>query len=297
MARHCRLTASLLAIIALAACASRSSNERSGHAMDAAAATAALAADTSIPPDAAGAAARLASSTRHGEWDMIPVGDSDSVRAWVVYPERSTRAPVVIVIHEIFGMSTWIRAVTDRLAADGYIAIAPDFLTGKREPKGGPDSIGVDSAVALIRTLDPAQITRRIAAAARWGTALPAALPRYGIIGFCWGGSASFSYATADPKLGASVVFYGTSPTAAELATVRAPVLGLYGQEDARVTATIAPADSVMRALGRTYEHVIFPGAGHGFLRAQDAHAGANRAAVAQAWPKAVAWFRRYLGT
>jgi carboxymethylenebutenolidase len=217
------------------------------------------------------------------------------VRAWIVYPERRDRAPVVVVVHEIFGLSNWIRGVADQLAADGFIAIAPDLLSGKGIPVG-PDGDPVrDSAVAAIRTLDPAAVQRRLDATARYAMALPAALPRYGIVGFCWGGGISFAHAAHAPNLGASVVYYGVSPSREALPNVRAPVLGLYGDNDARVNATIAPADSVLGALGRMYQHQIFPGAGHGFLRQQDGQNGANLEASRAAWPRTVQWFHRYL--
>lgn len=247
-----------------------------------------------LPAGASDVAARLAASTRHAEWAMVRVGDGDSVRAWIVYPERRTNAPVVIVVHEIFGLSTWIRGVADQLAADGFIAVAPDFLTGHTGTIH-PDSLSVDSARALIRTLDPEQIQSRIDAVARWAMALPAALPRYGIVGFCWGGSVVFNHAVHAPALGAAVSYYGAAPAPERLTTVRAPVLGLYGENDQRVNPTIAPADSTMRAMGKTYEAQIFPGAGHGFLRAQDAQGGANLEATRRAWPATLAWFRRYL--
>jgi carboxymethylenebutenolidase len=203
---------------------------------------------------------------------------------------------VVLVVHEIFGMSTWIRSVADQLAADGFIAIAPDLLTGKYAVSSPNDTISADSARGLIRTLDQADVQRRLAAAARYGMSLPAALPHYGIVGFCWGGSVSFAHAVAGtPELGAAVVYYGTPPKADELPKVHAPVLGLYGGNDARVSSTVPGADSAMKALGKTYEHFIFDGAGHGFLRAQDGQNGANGAAAAQAWPKTVAWFDKYL--
>ena len=254
-------------------------------------------AQTSVAAGAAEVDARLAASPRHGEWAMVSVdGGVDSVRAWVVYPERSGRAPVVIVVHEIFGLTSWVRGVADQLAADGFIAIAPDFLTGRGVPSG-PDGQPVrDSATAAVRALDPAQVQRRIDAVARYGMALPAALPEYGIVGFCWGGSVSFAHAVHSPTLGAAVVYYGTSPAAERLAGVRAPVLGLYGENDARVNATIAPADSAMRALGKTYEHEIYAGAGHGFLRQQDGQNGANLAAARAAWPRTIAFFRQHLG-
>ncbi len=293
-----RLAALLTAALLASACVHRPSSATSEHATPTAAAPADPAQDRSLPPGATTAKARLAASPRHGEWVMIPTGSgaSESIRGWIVYPERSTKAPVVVVVHEIFGLTTWVRAVADQLAAAGFIAIAPDLLTGKKFPQGGPDSVTVDSAVALIGTLDPADVQRQLDAAARYGMALPAALPRYGIVGFCWGGGVSFQHATHAPTLGASVVYYGTSPPADALARVRAPVLGLYGGNDARVNSTIPAADSVLKALGRTYEHVIFPGAGHGFLRAQDGQEGANLAGTKQAWPRTIAWFRKYLG-
>jgi carboxymethylenebutenolidase len=248
-----------------------------------------------IAPGATEVQARLAASPRHGEWAMVSAGPGDSVRAWIVYPERRDRAPVVVVVHEVFGLTGWIRGVADQLAAEGFIAIAPDLLSGKQIPVG-PDGDPVrDSAVAAIRTLDQAAVQRRIDATARYAMALPAAVQRYGIVGFCWGGGVSFAHAVHAPGLGASVVYYGTSPATASLSSVRAPVLGFYGENDARVNATIAPADSALRALGRTYEHQILPGAGHGFLRQQDGQNGANLEAARAAWPRTVAWFHRHL--
>ncbi|MEO8911113.1 MAG: dienelactone hydrolase family protein [Gemmatimonadaceae bacterium] len=249
-----------------------------------------------LPPDASGALTRLGSSPRHGEWVTIRTGEADSVRAWIVYPERSTKAPVVVVVHEIFGLSSWVRSIADQLAADGFIAIAPDLLTMNNLPEG-PDSVVAPLATAAIRTLDPASVQRQLDAVARYGMSLPAAQEKYGIVGFCWGGGVSFAHAVHSPSLGASVVYYGTSPPTADLASVHAPVLGLYGGSDARVAATIPPADSAMRALRRTYEHILYPGAGHGFLRQQSGMDGANLAAARQAWPATIAWFRKYLGS
>jgi carboxymethylenebutenolidase len=292
----------LLALLALSAASGCGSSGGSGGAQAAAdtpapARTAsAAAAQTGIPAGAAEASARLAASPRHGEWAMVSAGGADSVRAWVVYPERRDRAPVVIVVHEIFGVSNWIRAVADQLAADGFIAIAPDFLTGMHVPNGPDGQPVADSAVAAVRSLNQADVQRRIDAGARSGMALPAALPRYGIVGFCWGGGVSFAHAVHSPTLGASVVYYGTSPASDALASVRAPVLGLYGENDARVNATIPAADSTMRALGKTYEHQVFTGAGHGFLRQQDGQNGANLAAAQGAWPRTIAFFRQHLG-
>jgi carboxymethylenebutenolidase len=248
----------------------------------------------SLPADADHAMERLNSSSRHGEWVTVSRSPTDSIRAWVVYPERKTKAPVVIVIHEIYGLSTWVRAVADQLAADGFIAIAPDHLTMKPRTAGS-DTLTQQEASAAIRTLDPAWVQQQIDAVAKYGMALPAAQPRYGIVGYCWGGGVSFAHAAHSPSLGAAVVYYGVSPAPERLSSVKAPVLGLYGGNDARVNATIPPADSALRAMGRTYVHNSYDGAGHGFLRQQTGANGANMTATQQAWPATIAWFKRYL--
>lgn len=252
--------------------------------------------DRSLPADAEHVSARLNSSPRHGEWAMIRTPQGDSVKSWIVYPQRSDRAPVVIVIHEIYGLSSWVRGVADQLAADGFIAIAPDLLTMSSAPRNA-DTVATQDATAAIRTLSADQIQREIDAVASYGMNLPSAQKSYGIVGFCWGGGISFLHAAHAPSLGASVVYYGVSPPPNQLRMIRAPVLGLYGGSDARVDATIPAADSVLLPGGRTYVHNVYDGAGHGFLRQQTGMNGANMAATRKAWPETVAWFRKYLGS
>jgi len=254
----------------------------------------ALTSDSGLPAGAADVAARLAASPRHREWVLIPAGGGDTVGAWVVYPERKTKAPVVVVIHEIFGLSTWIEGVGDQLAADGFIAVIPDLITGKSMP-GGPDSVSVDDARKVIATLKPEDTQRRIAAVANYGMHLPAALPKYGVVGFCWGGGTAFLHAAFGADVKAAVVYYGISPDSTVIGKVHAPVLGLYGADDARIDVTIDAADAALKARHATYDHFLFDGAGHGFLRDQAGRNGANMAATRAAWPKTVAWFRLYL--
>lgn len=281
--------------VAVAACTTTKVVPATVDSHEHSAAVAAAAPQSSaLPPDAAGAPARLAASPRHGEWAMIHTPTGDSIRAWVVYPERSTKAPVVLVVHEIFGLSTWVRSVADQLAADGFIAIAPDLLTMKNLPEG-PDSVLAPLATAAIRTLDANWVQQQLDAVAQYGMSLPAAQQKYGIVGFCWGGGVSFAHAVHAPNLGASVVYYGVSPATSSLSSVRAPVLGLYAGSDARVDATIPAADSALHALGRTYAYNTYPGAGHGFLRQQTGMDGANMNATKAAWPATIAWFRKYL--
>lgn len=247
-----------------------------------------------LPPGEAQARERLNSSPRHGEWARVKDGQ-DTIRAWLVYPERSDKAPVVVVIHEIFGLTDWIRSVADQLAAEGFIAIAPDLLSGKGPNGGGTESVDRDGAVALVRGLDQQEVFRRLNATAQYATQLPAAQPDFGTVGFCWGGAISFAYAAEQPKLKAAVVYYGTSPATENLSRIQAPVLGLYGGDDARVNATIPSADAEMKKLGKRYEHQQFEGAGHGFLRAQDGRNGANARAAEQAWKRTVEFFKKEL--
>jgi carboxymethylenebutenolidase len=259
-------------------------------------ATAAPAAIPGLPPGEAGAKAALEASPRHGEWVDVPGPGGQKLRTWIVYPERKDKAPVVIVIHEVFGLTDWIRAVADRLAADGFIAVAPDLLSGRGPGGGGTDSVGSrDDVVKLVRALTPEEAHARLDSVRAWATALPAATRTSATIGFCWGGARSFEHAAHQPDLAAAVVYYGSSPDAAALAKVKAPVLGLYGSDDARVNATVPPAEAEMKKLGKAYEVATYEGAGHGFLRTQDQREGANLRAAQAAWPRTVAFLRRHL--
>ena len=225
----------------------------------------------------------------------MKTGANDSVRAYLVYPERRDKAPVVVVIHEIFGLSNWVRSVADQLAADGFIAIAPDLLTMKNVPwtdAGEPD--GAQARAAIGSSADP-EHHRKARLVAEYAMNLPAAIKKYGIVGYCWGGGFVWQHALRYPDVSAGVSYYGTAPAPDQLSNITTPILGLYGENDARVNATVPPADSAMKALKKTYEYKIFPGAGHGFLRQQDGLNGANLKATQEAWPLTVQWFRRFV--
>jgi carboxymethylenebutenolidase len=250
-----------------------------------------------IPPGESGAKAVLERSPRHHEWADIAVpGKDGKISAFIAYPERKDKAPVVIVIQEIYGLTDWIRAVADRLAAEGFIAIAPDLLSGKGPGGGGTDKFGSrDDVVKAVRGLTAPEVVSMLDAVSHHGRGLPAATDKFATVGFCWGGGQSFHYATAQPDLDAAVVYYGTSPEPDALGTVRAPVLGLYGGEDARVNATVGPAAARMKELGKTFVAHTYPGAGHGFLRAQDERDGANLSASRKAWPATIEHLKKYL--
>ena len=269
-------------------------DEHAGHDMSSVASTS-VQQTPGLPASNATAADRLAKSPRHGEWATVKVGPTDSVTTWVVYPERRDKAPVVLVIHDNRGITSWSRSVADQLAADGFIGIAVDLLTMRR--KGNLNSEWArDSVQAVLNTLTTEEITRSLDAVAKYGMALPAAVAKYGVVGYCWGGLRSFQHAALGSAagFGGAVVYYGSPVTPEQMATVKVPVLGFYGGNDARINATIPATDSTMKKLGKSYEYHIFDGAGHGFLSSQEG-TPANLTASQQAWPKTVAFFREKL--
>lgn len=251
-----------------------------------------------MPPGEADAKATIEKSPRHGEWVEIAVpGAKTPLKAYVVYPEVKDKAGVVIVIHEIFGLSDWIRSVTDQLAADGFIAIAPDLLSGKGPGGGGTEAYpGRDAVVAAIRSLGVEEVTGQLNAVSEFAKKIPAANGKIGTVGFCWGGGQSFNYALNQPALNAAAVYYGPNPSDPQLLSKgKAPILGFYGGDDARVDATIPPAEKELKKNGRSYKYHIYEGAGHGFLRQQDGKDGANMKAAKQAWPDTIAFFKEHL--
>lgn len=267
-----------------------------------------------IPPDQSMAERRLKESPRHGEWVDVALSSEESggggsqstaaqkIKTWVVYPERKDKAPVVVVIHEIFGLTDWVRAVADQLAADGFIAVAPDLLSGKGPNGGGTESFEGDKVREAIRNLSNDEVAQRLNAVRDYGTKLPAAAPKTASIGFCWGGSASFNYAAAQLNLNAAVVYYGTGPAKDNkpdtevLAKIKCPVLGFYGGNDARVTSTVESTAKAMADLKKRFTHHIYEGAGHGFLRQQLGNDDtANSDAASKAWAATIAFLRENL--
>jgi carboxymethylenebutenolidase len=240
------------------------------------------------------AKARLEKSPRHGEWVDVKNG-SRTVHCFIVYPEVKNPALAVVLIHEIYGLTPWARNAADEVAAAGYIAIAPDLLSGAG-PKGGgsSDFAGTDDVIAAIHNLPPEQITGDLNAAADYVKALPAANGKLAVAGFCWGGAQTFRFACNRPDLKAAFVFYGTPPDREEMQNIKCPVYGFYAGNDARVSSTIPATEKLMKAAGKTYLPVKYDGAGHGFMRAgeqPDAEAP-NLKAHDQAWKR----FRALLG-
>ncbi len=212
---------------------------------------------------------RLEKSPRHLEWVDVKHGNR-TVKSFIAFPEVKDKATAVIVIHEIFGLTDWVRGVTDQLAEAGYIAIAPDLLSGVGPKGGGTEELGSGDAVrTAIRSLPPEQITADLNAVMDYVSKLPACNGKVVVAGFCWGGAQTFRYATDNQKLSAALVFYGDAPDSeAKLAQIKAPVYGFYGGNDARINAGIPKTTELMKKAGKTYDPVIYDGAGHGFMRA-----------------------------
>ena len=267
-----------------------------GHAMEQQAPAAAKAPrNPNLPPDADAALEQVKSSPRHQEWVDIKDG-AKTVKAFVVYPERKDKAPVAIVIHEIFGLSDWIRGVADQLAKEGFIAIAPDFLSGMGPNGGGSQELGSDASTKEIAKVTPADTNRILDAVRAYALTIPSANGKVGTVGFCWGGGTSFRYAISQPALNAAVSYYGPMPADLDYSNAKAPILGLYGGNDNRVNSGIEGAKAKLAEKTVTYEPHIFDGAGHGFLRQQagSAQAPGNMKATEQAWPLTVEFLRKY---
>ena len=231
---------------------------------------------------------RLNDTPRHHEWVDVKTPDGRTVKTFVVFPEVKDKATAVIIIHENKGLTDWERSVADRLAEAGYVALAPDFLSGAG-PDGGDTSAFAsrDAATQGIYALKPEQVTADLDAVAAYAKKIEAANGKIAVIGFCWGGGKSFAYAGHNPDLAAAMVCYGTAPEdEAALKSIKAPVYGFYGGNDARITSQVPRVTESMKKLGKTYEPVVYAGAGHGFLRAgeQPTASDDDKKAFAEGW-------------
>ena len=238
------------------------------------------------------ARAKLQKSPRHGEWVTVK-HDDRAVETFVVYPAATDKTPAVLVIHEIFGMTDWVEDLADQVAEAGYIAVAPDLLSGMG-PNGGrsnsfPAGGGMGSpATEAVSHLNPDQVTADLNAVADYARKIPAFNGKLYVVGFCWGGGQSFRFATNRPDLAAAFVFYGGPPSAEAMTKITAPVYGFYASTDARIGATLPDAREHMKAAGKTFDPVTYDGAHHGFMRSGEAPdaSDADRRARDEAWAR-----------
>ena len=231
------------------------------------------------------AKAKLEKSPRHREWVTLK-HDSRSVETFVVYPESKSKTLVVLVIHEIFGMTDWVQDLADQLAEAGYIAVAPDLLSGMGPNGGRSSDFAQGKATEAVSHLNPDQVTADLNAAADYAKKLPASNGKLFVTGYCWGGGQSFRFATNRGDLAAAFVFYGPPPDKTAMVRITAPVYGFYAGDDARIGATLPDAMQNMKAAGKTFDQVTYEGAGHGFMRAGEAPDASepNRKARSEAW-------------
>ncbi len=227
------------------------------------------------------AKARLDKSPRHLEWVTVKHGERE-VKSFIAFPEVKEKATAVIVIHEIFGLSDWVRSATDQLAEAGYIAIAPDLLTGTS------GAGGADGARGAIGSLPADQITADLNAVVAYVAKLPGCNGKVVVSGFCWGGRQTFRFASTNKDVKAGFVFYGDTATEAEIAHINCPIFGFYGGNDARITANVPKTIEQMKAAGKAFDPVTYEGAGHGFMRAGEDPAGneANKKAREEGWKR-----------
>lgn len=232
--------------------------------------------------------ARLEGSPRHHEWIELESG-ARKLRTFAVFPEVKAKVQAVIVIHENKGLTDWVRSVADRLAEAGYVALAPDLLSGAG-PEGGDTSsfASTDAATKAIYALDAGKVMADLDAVVEHARTLPACNGKVSVSGFCWGGAKSFEFATHRKDLVAAYVFYGSPPGEAALAAIACPVYGFYGEKDARITAGVAATEASMKKAQKSFEPVVYPGAGHGFLRSGEASdaSSEDRQAFEQAWER-----------
>jgi carboxymethylenebutenolidase len=231
---------------------------------------------------------RIAKSPRHSEWITVKHGGRN-VETLVVYPESKEKRPVVLIIHEIFGLSDWAQELADEVAAAGYIAVAPDLLSGAGPNGGRTKDFPAGGVTEAIGKLNPDQVTADLNAAADYALKLPAASGKLFVAGFCWGGGQTFRFATNRADLAAAFVFYGPAPDKDAMSRIKAPVYGFYAGNDARIGATIPDTVAAMKAAGKSYDPVTYDGAGHGFMRAgetPDDTNPANKKAREDAWKR-----------
>jgi carboxymethylenebutenolidase len=233
------------------------------------------------------ARAQLEKSPRHREWVTVK-HDGRSVETFVVYPESKDKRPVVILIHEIFGMSDWIQDLADQVAAAGYIAVAPDLLSGMGPNGGRTSAFAQDKVTEAVSRLDPDQVTSDLNAVADYANKIPASNGKLFVAGYCWGGGQTFRFATNRRDLKGAFVFYGSAPNKDAMAKINTPVYGFYAGNDARIDATLPDTTDQMKAAGKTFEPLVYDGAGHGFMRAGEAPdaSDANRKAREDAWAR-----------
>ena len=260
-----------------------------------------------LPANFLMAAKTVAQSPRKGEWVDIPMTGGAKLHTWISYPQTAGKAPVVLVYQPGPGMdmgepvtrgggANWLRAIADQLASEGFIAVLPDLTSGLGPNGGNYDSFQFpDESGAALNRIPHSAVLDRIRVARDYALKLPMSNGRLGATGFCMGGGLAWESAAEIDGVNAAVVFYGTPPPEPVMSRIKAPVIAFFGANDLGLAPRIAPATADMKRLGKEFEVHVYQEATHVFLYRQDL--GRNMAATEDAWPKAMAFFKKHLMT
>ena len=219
-------------------------------------------------------------------------GPDGEIGAYVARPREGGPAPAVVVVHENKGLVPYITDVARRLAAAGYVAVAPDLLSRL----GGTASFQTPADVtAALATIDAADVVADVRATLDWAAGqADVQSDRLGILGFCYGGGVAWRVLTQEPRLTAGIPFYGPTPDLAAVPGIRAPVLAVYGGTDQRITSMLPAIREAMEQHGKTFEPVVLEGAGHAFHNDTNPDRYHPEAAR-EAEDAAVGWLDRWL--
>jgi len=282
------ITLGASAAIALAQTSAPAPAAASASAAPAATPAAAPARQSNVHPVSKNITARMANSPRH--FDIVKIKEGDrTLEAKVFYPMTKDKAMAVVLIHEIFGSSDWMHAAADQLAEAGYIVIVPDLLSGMGPNKGGTNDFADTQVTTAVQRLPADQVLADLNASVDYVKKLDACNGKVAVAGFCWGGGKAFALSTANKEIKAAFVFYGAPMLpVADMPKVNCPVYGFYGEQDARISASVPAETDAMKAAGKTYDAIVYPGAAHGFMRLgqMDDTNPANKKAAEDSWKR-----------
>lgn len=236
------------------------------------------------------AAAQIAEDDKrlHGR-SVTLSSDPKGLRGYLVTPSKGTKWPAVLVVHENRGLNPHIQDVTRRLGIAGYLALAPDFLSGV-----GGTPTDEDRARDLIGKLNPDQVLSDAVTAAAWLRDSKESNGKVGAVGFCWGGGLIGRLATGDSKLNAAVVFYGRVPPLEDVPKIKAPLLLHYAGLDSRIDADVPAFRKALDDAGKHYELYMYENVDHAFHNDTSA-ARYNAAAATLAWQRTLDFFAHNL--
>jgi carboxymethylenebutenolidase len=222
--------------------------------------------------------------------DVTYAGNSGDMKGYLVRPKNASGPlPGVIVIHENRGLNPHIRDVARRVALEGFVALAPDFLS----PLGGTPG-DEDKARDMFGKLDQTVTVSNAEASLTYLANLKGSNGNVGVVGFCWGGSLTNLFATKSPELKAAVAYYGMQPPIEDVPTIKAALMLHYAGLDSRTNASIDAYRDALAANGKSFEIYVYDGANHAFNN-DTSCARYDKTAADLAWTRTVDFLKKYL--